>query len=178
MLFSKFVSTSIIIAVNLYYFLFKRFCLLIFKERGRERERETSMCGCLSYTCTGDLAHNPGLCPDRELNQQPFVLQASAQSTEPHQPRLLLPFLYLSSAFHFGWWEVADPLIVVVLCTISLLSLTFQDLFIFGFLQLYFYMYMCFTCIDFPLGDLLIFLNLLIMPFIIWRKFWVIIFLK
>ena len=35
---------------------------------------------------TGDLTHNPGMCPDWGLNQQPFGLQAGAQSTEPHQP--------------------------------------------------------------------------------------------
>ena len=33
----------------------------------------------------GDLACNPGMCPDWELNQQPFGLQDSTQSTEPHQ---------------------------------------------------------------------------------------------
>ena len=35
---------------------------------------------------TGDLARYPGMCPDWELNHQPFGLQASAQSTELHQP--------------------------------------------------------------------------------------------
>ena len=35
---------------------------------------------------TGDLAHNPGMCPDWELNQRPSGLQAGAQPTEPHQP--------------------------------------------------------------------------------------------
>ena len=35
---------------------------------------------------TGDLAHNPDMCPDWESNWQPFSLQAGAQSTEPHQP--------------------------------------------------------------------------------------------
>ena len=35
---------------------------------------------------TGDLAHNPGMCPDWESNQRPFGSQASTQSTEPHQP--------------------------------------------------------------------------------------------
>ena len=35
---------------------------------------------------TGDLASNPGMYPDRKLNQRPFSLQAGAQSTEPHQP--------------------------------------------------------------------------------------------
>ena len=33
----------------------------------------------------GDLACNPGMCPDWELNQQLFGLQISTQSTEPHQ---------------------------------------------------------------------------------------------
>ena len=44
------------------------------------------MCGCLLSTPTGDLAHNPGMCPDWELNQQLFDPQASAKSTESHQP--------------------------------------------------------------------------------------------
>ena len=35
---------------------------------------------------TGDLACNPGMCPDRDSNQQPFGSQACPQSTEPHQP--------------------------------------------------------------------------------------------
>ena len=35
---------------------------------------------------TGDLAYNPGLCPDWESNHQPFGSQAMTQSTEPHQP--------------------------------------------------------------------------------------------
>ena len=38
---------------------------------------------------TGDLAGNPGVCPDWELNQQPFGSQASAQSNELHQPGLI-----------------------------------------------------------------------------------------
>ena len=36
----------------------------------------------------GDLAHNPGMCPDWEWNQRPFGSQASTQSTESHQPGL------------------------------------------------------------------------------------------
>ena len=34
---------------------------------------------------TGDPAHNPGVCPDWESNQQPFGLQAGAHSTELYQ---------------------------------------------------------------------------------------------
>ena len=35
---------------------------------------------------TVDLAHNPGMFPDWELNQRPFGSEASTQSTETHQP--------------------------------------------------------------------------------------------
>ena len=44
------------------------------------------MCGCLLRSPTGDLAHNPGMCPDWESNRRPFGLQAGTQSSEPHQP--------------------------------------------------------------------------------------------
>ena len=37
---------------------------------------------------TGDRARNLGTCSDWESNQQPFGLQVSTQSTEPHQLRL------------------------------------------------------------------------------------------
>ena len=33
----------------------------------------------------GDLAHNPGMCPDWESIQRPFSSQASTQSTELNQ---------------------------------------------------------------------------------------------
>ena len=42
---------------------------------------------------TGGLACNSGMCPDWELNWQPFGSQANAQSTEPHQPGLLYTVL-------------------------------------------------------------------------------------
>ena len=34
---------------------------------------------------SGDLASNPGMWPDWELNQWPFSLQANTQSTEPYK---------------------------------------------------------------------------------------------
>ena len=37
---------------------------------------------------TGDPAHNPGVCPGWESNLQAFDLNASTQSSEPHQPGL------------------------------------------------------------------------------------------
>ena len=39
---------------------------------------------------TGDLAHNPGMCPDWELNWWPSGSQIGIQSTEAHQPGLNL----------------------------------------------------------------------------------------
>ena len=70
-------------------FLKKKFYLFIFRERGREGEREGEKHHCVVAShvpSTRDPALNPGMCPDWELNQQPYGLQASAQSTEPHQP--------------------------------------------------------------------------------------------
>ena len=43
---------------------------------------------------TGDLACNPGMCSDWELNQWPFGSQAGTPSTEPHQPGLCGFFLH------------------------------------------------------------------------------------
>ena len=52
---------------------------------------------------TRDLAHNPGMDPDWELNQQTFGSQAGTQSTEPHQPRFCLAaFISWGQGRHFG----------------------------------------------------------------------------
>ena len=63
--------------------------LLIFLDGGREGEREGEKHQCVvdsGTPPTGDLACNPGMFPDWELNWRPFGLQAHAQATEPHQP--------------------------------------------------------------------------------------------
>ena len=70
-------------------FLKKVIYLSIFKERGREGEREGEKHQYVVASHappTGDLALNPGMCPDWESDQRPFGSQAGAQSTEPHQP--------------------------------------------------------------------------------------------
>ena len=70
---------------------FKRFIYLsISRETGREREKEGEKHQCVvaSHTPTRNPACNPGTCPDWELNWRPFGSEASAQSTEPHQPGL------------------------------------------------------------------------------------------
>ena len=66
---------------NLSSFLsfFKRFYLFIFREKGRkvEREGEKHQCVVASHMLpAGNLAHNPGMCPDWESNQRPFGSQA------------------------------------------------------------------------------------------------------
>ena len=71
--------------------IFLRFYLFIFRERDREGEREGEKHQYMVASHappTGGLAHNPGTCPDWESDRWPFGSQASAQSTEPHQPGL------------------------------------------------------------------------------------------
>ena len=71
------------------------FYLFMFRPRGRvgEREGEKHQYVVASHVPPiGDLARNPGMCPDWELNQRPFGLQASTQSTDPHQPGLVTSF--------------------------------------------------------------------------------------
>ena len=64
--------------------------LFIFRERGREGEEgeKHQRVTASSAPPAGDLAHNPGMCPDWELNWWPLGSQTSTQSTEPHQPGL------------------------------------------------------------------------------------------
>ena len=68
---------------------------------GKEGERQGEKHQCVvasQVPPTGNLACNPGMCPDWESNRQPFGSQASTQSTEPHQPgpsvNILINFLY------------------------------------------------------------------------------------
>ena len=61
----------------------------MFREGGRKGEGEGKRHQCVvasQASPTGDLAHNPGTCPDWESNWQPFGSQAHAQFTELHQP--------------------------------------------------------------------------------------------
>ena len=90
---------------NILILIFLRFCLFIFiflkilfifQQRGRKGERESKKHPCVVASHVpppGDLACNPGLCPDWKSNQRPFGSQAGTQSTELHQPGLFLIFL-------------------------------------------------------------------------------------
>ena len=66
---------------------------LLFREGkgGRKKGRETSMCGCLSSAPTGDLACNPGMCPNWNPTGNPLVrrpalnpLSHTSQGSFPH----------------------------------------------------------------------------------------------
>ena len=65
------------------------------------------MCGCLSH---GDLAFNPGMCPDWESNQQTLGSPASTQSTDPHQPGLSVQFLNVQ--FHLQSSSYGSPVVL------------------------------------------------------------------
>ena len=88
------------IAVLFLFFLFFFKVLFIYFQRegkGRRKQgKETSMYGCLSRAPNWgpglQLACNPGMCPDWELNQRPFGSQSGTQSTELHQPGLCHSF--------------------------------------------------------------------------------------
>ena len=81
-----------VIIINFFKILF----IYFYREgrEGEERARNINVQGkhqsiASRMPPTGDLDHNPGTCPDWESNQQPFRLQASTQSTVPHQPGLI-----------------------------------------------------------------------------------------
>ena len=69
------------IFIDFYFYIgiiiFKKI-LFIFSERKGEGEREGEKHQCVvvsPVSATGDLAHNPGMCLDWELNPKPFGLQ-------------------------------------------------------------------------------------------------------
>ena len=70
--------------------IFKKDFIYLFWEReeGRQKEwernideREKHLLVAYHTPLTGDMAHNPGLCPDWESNWRPFGPQAGTQST-------------------------------------------------------------------------------------------------
>ena len=102
----------------------KRFYLFIFSQRGMEVEREAEKHQCVvafRAPPSGDLAHNPGKCPDWESNWRPFSSQASTQPTEPHQSGInsiislfifrnktddCIPGYYFAYGYHYCFLEV------------------------------------------------------------------------
>ena len=74
-----------------HWFFFLKILFIYFQ---RKRRREISMCGCLSDTPAGDLAHNPGMCPDWESNHWPFGSKAALNPLS-HTSQGLFLTLYL-----------------------------------------------------------------------------------
>ena len=73
------VLSSAVHLVNSKASLKKRFCLFIFREKGREGERQGEKYQCVvasHVSPTGDPACNLGMCPDWESYWQPFGSQA------------------------------------------------------------------------------------------------------
>ena len=69
-------SVPQIVTGSLLGFFFERFYLFTFRERGREGEREVEkhQCVVVSHVApTGNLAHNPGMCPDGNGTGDPLV---------------------------------------------------------------------------------------------------------
>ena len=75
----KNVKKAVVVVITCMSFsFFLRFYLFIFRQRGREGEREGEKHQCVVASHvppTGDLAYDPGMCPDWESNQQPFGLR-------------------------------------------------------------------------------------------------------
>ena len=84
------------------FFFKKRFDLFIERGREGEKEGENHRCVVASHIpSTGDLACNPGLCPEWEWNQQPFGSQAGGPSTELDQPGLFFFFFLVYLLYFF-----------------------------------------------------------------------------
>ena len=84
------------------FLLFKKFFQIfyLFFRQGEEREKEGEKHQCVweKHQSTasptfppGDLAHNPGMCPDWEYNQQPSSLQSGAQPLNHTSQGLIFP---------------------------------------------------------------------------------------
>ena len=87
---------------HIFVYLFLKI-LFTYRERGREGERdgEKHQCVVASHVpSTGDLAPNPGMCPNWELNQRPFGSQALTQSTELFHPSQGSSFIYLKRTMY------------------------------------------------------------------------------
>ena len=87
--------------------------LFIFRERGKEGEREGEKHQRVVASHAPpawDLACNPGMCPDWELNPPPFGLQAGTQPTEPHQAGRLLHTFLILTPYQMYHWQISSSI--------------------------------------------------------------------
>ena len=88
-----------------FVFFFKDF-ISLFLERGEgnEKEREKRQCVVASHIApSGDLACNPGVCPDWESNWWPFGSHAGTQSTWATPARAWMPIISSLSESEVVW---------------------------------------------------------------------------
>ena len=87
---------SVIFLKRLYLFILER-------GEGKAKERERNIDWLpFAHTPIGNLARNPGMCHDWELNRQPLALGDNAQPTEPRRPGQ-------SYIFFFNGWKARSP---------------------------------------------------------------------
>ena len=85
--------------LSTYLFIYLKYFIYLFLERGREGEREGEKPQCVVASHappTGDLAHNPGMCPNWDSNQRSFGLQAGAQPLSHTSQGEIVVFFYLN----------------------------------------------------------------------------------
>ena len=102
---------------SLPFFLFLRFYLFIFRERGREGEREGEKHQCVvasHVVPTGDLAHTPVMRPDWESDWWPFGLQLALSPLSLTNQGFSTIFTELKLLFRVSWlgfrtWVLVQP---------------------------------------------------------------------
>ena len=95
-----------IILYQIFIIFFK--ILFYFLERGRERERkgEKHQCVVTSHASpTGDLAHNPGMCPRLGFKLATLWFAGQCSTTEPHQP-WLIEYFYQNLSLLFWIYSI------------------------------------------------------------------------
>ena len=103
----------------MYIYIFN-FIYFIFREgAGGEREGEKHQCVVASWVPpTRDLACNPGMCPDWELNQRPFGSQAGAQSLSHTSQGSFYSFLRVSCRYDVGFRNMFSNILFLIKNTI------------------------------------------------------------
>ena len=70
---------------------------------------------------TGDLAHNPGMCPDWESHWRPLGLWGNVQPTEPHQLELLY-FVFNRSSYQASLVSLILPILAPCIQVVSFVN--------------------------------------------------------
>ena len=99
-IFSMIQSRWIVLNILFFYLHLRTFFHCFWWGGGKEREKNISWLPLIGSS-TGDQTHNPGMCPNRVSNPQPFGIGDDAP-TEPHWPGLLNVLLMQIWVFEFS----------------------------------------------------------------------------